>query len=220
MSHKTLVLYSGGLDSRVALAFALKSEMDVYAMAINYGQKHTKELCRANEVCEKLNVPFKVFDLPFMDELVGDNPLLTKDMDLPEDDKLPDHGKTAAVPNRNMIFLSIAIAYAINIGAKSIWYAIHDSIHPMAEDCKPPFVEAIKRISRVANKESIEIITPFYGTYKSGIVEFGKSLGVDYSETWTCFNGREKACGKCTACRERLEAFKAAKLIDPLEYEE
>jgi len=206
------------LDSRVALADAIETGKEVFPIAMEYGQKHNKELAYAQRVCDELGLHYEVVKLDFMNDLI-DSPLMNDEMEIPTIDGGPTtHGKTAVVANRNMIFISIAMAYAIKVGADSIYYAVHDSIHGMAADCKPPFLEAIRNVAWVANLERINIITPYANVYKSGVVKRGLELGVNFEDTWTCFEGKEKACGKCTACRERLEAFAGNDVEDPLSY--
>ncbi len=127
--------------------------------------------------------------------------------------------KITVVPNRNMILLSLAVGYAITIGAKKVFYGAHAGDHAIYPDCRREFVAAMKRAIPVADWAAVELEAPYLDLDKGDIAIRGKNLGVDYSLTWTCYKGGDKACGKCGACRERLEAFWKAGMTDPVEYE-
>ena len=127
--------------------------------------------------------------------------------------------KSTVVPNRNMILLSLAIGYAVSLGADEVYYGAHSGDHAIYPDCRPIFVAKMNEVSAIANYEDVRIITPYLHQSKIEILADGLAMGLDYGETWTCYNGRDKACGKCGSCVERLEAFKKNNSVDPLEYE-
>jgi 7-cyano-7-deazaguanine synthase len=127
--------------------------------------------------------------------------------------------KSTVVPNRNMIMLSLAIAYAVSIGTDKVYYGAHAGDHAIYPDCRPEFLEKMNDVAAIANYEAVNIYAPYLDGNKETILEDGFVMGVDYADTWTCYNGRNKACGKCGACQERLEAFKAVGKTDPLMYE-
>ena len=127
--------------------------------------------------------------------------------------------KSTVVPNRNMILLSLAIGYAVDIGASKVFYGAHSGDHAIYPDCRPDFVHAMNKVAKLANYEPVDIVTPYLNTDKSEILADGLKMGLDYGKTWTCYNGREKACGKCGSCVERLEAFELNNTTDPLAYE-
>lgn len=218
MSEKAVVVYSGGMDSFTVLNTAIENGLDVYALSFNYGQKHSKELDVATKVCQALNIPHKVVDITAINSLMA-NSSLTSDADIPEGHYEDDNMKSTVVPNRNMVLLSMAIAYAVSLEAGKVYYGAHSGDHHIYPDCRPEFVEAMNAVSKIANYQSVEIVTPFLHASKGEILKAGLDMKLDYANTWTCYNGREKSCGKCGACCERLEAFAEQGKTDPLDYE-
>ena len=119
-----------------------------------------------------------------------------------------------------MILLSLAVGYAVSVGAAQVYYGAHSGDHAIYPDCRPEFVMKMNDVCQIANYEAVEIFSPYLNDTKTDILKDGLSMGLDYGKTWTCYNGRELACGKCGACQERLEAFSDTNTIDPLSYEE
>ena len=218
MSNKAVVVYSGGMDSFTVLNTAIKDGLEVFAISFNYGQKHSKELDVAANVCRNLNVPHKVVDITAINSLMSGSSL-TSDEDIPEGHYESDSMKSTVVPNRNMVLLSMAIAYAVSLEAGKVYYGAHSGDHHIYPDCRPEFVEAMNAVSKIANYQSVEIVTPYLHSSKGDILKAGLAMQLDYANTWTCYNGREKSCGKCGACNERLEAFAEQGKTDPLSYE-
>ena len=218
MSEKVVVIYSGGMDSYTVLNKAIKSGFDVYALSFNYGQRHVKELEVAASVCADLNVHHKVVDISAINQLIGGSSL-TDDIEVPEGHYEEESMKSTVVPNRNMILLSLAVGYAVSLKANKVFYGAHSGDHAIYPDCRPEFVEKMSDVCRIANYEEVEIVCPYLNNSKIEILTDGLKMDLDYSNTWTCYNGREKACGKCGACQERLEAFSLNNASDPLPYE-
>lgn len=218
MTQKVVVIYSGGMDSFTVLNKALQQGHDVYALSFDYGQRHVKELEVAAQVCEKLNVPHKIVDISAINQLIGGSSL-TDNIDVPEGHYEEESMKSTIVPNRNMILLSLAVGYAVSLKASQVYYGAHSGDHAIYPDCRPEFVQKMDDVCRIANYDAVEIFSPYLNNTKIDILTDGIKMGLDYSQTWTCYNGREKACGKCGACQERLEAFKLNNVTDPLEYE-
>ncbi|TDP00012.1 7-cyano-7-deazaguanine synthase QueC [Marinomonas balearica] len=218
MTSKAVVVYSGGMDSFTVLNKAVREGKEVYALSFNYGQKHSKELIVAASVCKDLGVPHKVVDISAINELMAGSSL-TDAIDIPEGHYAEDSMKSTVVPNRNMVLLSMAIAYAVSLEAPEVYYGAHSGDHHIYPDCRPEFVNAMNNVSKIANYQSVEIVTPFLSSSKGDILKAGLEMGLNYENTWTCYNGREKACGKCGACTERLEAFSEQQATDPLLYE-
>ncbi|TYL47719.1 7-cyano-7-deazaguanine synthase QueC [Marinomonas sp. IMCC 4694] len=218
MSEKAIVVYSGGMDSFTVLNTAIKEGLEVHAISFNYGQKHSKELVVAAQVCRDLGVSHKVVDITAINSLMA-NSSLTGEADIPEGHYQDNNMKSTVVPNRNMILLSMAIAYAVNLEASKVYYGAHSGDHHIYPDCRPEFVAAMNAVSLIANYQAVDIVTPFLQASKGDILNAGLQMGLDYRHTWTCYNGREKSCGKCGACIERLEAFAEQGQIDPLIYE-
>ncbi|KPH61528.1 7-cyano-7-deazaguanine synthase QueC [Pseudoalteromonas sp. NEC-BIFX-2020_002] len=218
MTQKVVVIYSGGMDSFTVLNKALQQGHDVYALSFDYGQRHVKELKVAANVCEKLNVPHKIVDISAINQLIGGSSL-TDDIEVPEGHYEAENMKSTIVPNRNMILLSLAVGYAVSLKASQVYYGAHSGDHAIYPDCRPEFVQKMDDVCRIANYDAVEIFSPYLNNTKIDILTDGIKMGLDYSQTWTCYNGREKACGKCGACQERLEAFTLNNITDPIEYE-
>jgi 7-cyano-7-deazaguanine synthase len=215
---KAVVIFSGGMDSFTVLNMAVKQGYEVYALSFNYGQRHKKELDYAARACEKLAVAHKTIDISAINELIGGSSL-TSDIEVAEGHYAQESMKSTVVPNRNMILLSMAVGYAVSLEASKVFYGAHSGDHAIYPDCRPEFVDKMNDVCAIANYEAVEIVTPFLYQSKIAILEAGLAMGLDYNQTWTCYNGRDKACGKCGACQERLEAFAKNGMTDPLEYE-
>ena len=218
MTGKVVVIYSGGMDSFTVLNKALKDGKEVFALSFDYGQRHVKELECASNVCKKLKVHHKVIDISAINQLLAGSSL-TDDIDIPEGHYEAENMKSTIVPNRNMILLSLAVGYAVSVGAAQVYYGAHSGDHAIYPDCRPEFVQKMNDVCLIANYEPVEIFSPYLNVDKTAILTDGLKMGLDYSDTWTCYNGREKACGKCGACQERLEAFRDNNAVDPIEYE-
>lgn len=219
MQESVVVIYSGGMDSFTLLHKARAEGKSVLALSFDYGQRHVRELACAKAVCQAAGIPHRIVDITAIHGLLGGS-ALTDDIDVPEGHYADDNMKSTVVPNRNMILLSLAIGHAVAQGAQAVWYGAHGGDHAIYPDCRPAFIEAMDRVSRLANYEPVRVEAPFMTMDKGQILAEGLALDLDYSQTWTCYNGREKACGRCGACVERLEAFASQGRTDPLPYEE
>ena len=218
MTQKVVVIYSGGMDSFTVLNKALQQGHEVYALSFDYGQRHVKELKVAAQVCEKLGVSHKIVDISAINQLIGGSSL-TDDIEVPEGHYEEESMKSTIVPNRNMILLSLAVGYAVSLKASKVYYGAHSGDHAIYPDCRPEFVQKMDDVCRIANYDAVEFFSPYLNNTKIDILTDGLKMGLDYSQTWTCYNGRDKACGKCGACQERLEAFALNNVTDPIEYE-
>lgn len=215
---KAVVIYSGGMDSFTVLHLAKQQGFDVHALSFDYGQRHNKELEVSASVCQQENIPHKVVDITAINQLLQGSSLTSKDIDIPTGDYADANMKSTVVPNRNMILLSLAIGYAVSLKADKVFYGAHSGDHDIYPDCRPEFVDALNGVSALANYEPIEIVSPFLHDSKLTILKTGLEMGLDYANTWTCYQGLEKACGKCGSCIERLSAFAAMGLTDPIAY--
>lgn len=218
MTDTVVVIYSGGMDSYTLLHLARERGFQVHALSFNYGQRHVRELECAASVCQSLGIPHKVIDIRAMSEVMSGS-ALTSEIEVPEGHYEEDSMKATVVPNRNMILLSLATGYAVTVGAGAVWFGAHGGDHAIYPDCRPEFVQKMDAVCRVANYEPVGIEAPFMAMDKGQILAEGLRLGLDYSQTWTCYNGRQQACGRCGSCVERLEAFAANGVPDPLDYE-
>lgn len=218
MTEKVVVIFSGGMDSFTVLNRAIKDGKQVFPLTFDYGQRHVKEIECASAVCKELGVEHKVIDISAINQLLAGSSL-TDDIEIPEGHYEEESMKSTVVPNRNMILISLAVGYAVSVGASQVYYGAHSGDHAIYPDCRPEFVEKMNDVCQIANYEPVEIFSPYLNVDKTAILTDGLKMGLDYSKTWTCYNGREKACGKCGACQERLEAFRDNNATDPILYE-
>lgn len=219
---KSVVIYSGGMDSFTLLNHAI-AEGEAHALSFHYGQRHAKELEYAHRFCQMNDVPHKLVDIRAINGLIQGSSL-TSAIDVPEGHYAEDNMKQTVVPNRNMIMLSLAVGYAVSIGADKVYCGAHAGDHDVYPDCRAEFFNKLNEATLIANYQPVTLATPFIDLSKGGILAYGRdTLGLaaeDYVLAWTCYNGRELACGKCGACVERLEAFYSVNWSDPLEYED
>ncbi|MFT6986739.1 MAG: 7-cyano-7-deazaguanine synthase [Psychromonas sp.] len=220
MGKKVVVIYSGGMDSYTVLHKSLQQGLTPYALTFDYGQRHVKEIEVARSVCEELGVNHKVIDISAINELIGGSSLTDNSIDVALGHYQEKNMISTVVPNRNMILLSLAIGYAVSIKAEKVYYGAHSGDHAIYPDCRPEFVEKMNDVAEIANYDKTEIFSPYLNSDKIGILKDGLKMGLDYSKTWTCYNGREKACGECGSCVERLEAFAENGVTDPIAYED
>lgn len=206
------------MDSFTLLNRVVRQGEEVYALSFNYGQRHVKELDVAASVCSALGVSHRIVDLSVIQSLLGGS-ALTSDIDVPEGHYEEESMKSTVVPNRNMIMLSLAVGYAVSIGSSKVYFGAHSGDHAIYPDCRPEFVQRMNDVCAIANYQPVEVATPYIDFSKIEILADGIGMNLDYSNTWTCYNGREKSCGKCGACQERLEAFERNEMQDPLSYE-
>ncbi|WP_354623937.1 7-cyano-7-deazaguanine synthase QueC [Psychromonas sp. MME2] len=219
MNKKVVVIYSGGMDSYTVLHKAIQQGFTPYALTFDYGQRHIKEIEAAKKVCADLGINHKVIDISAINELIGGSSLTDSNIDIPLGDYQKDNMVSTVVPNRNMILLSLAIGYAVSLKIEKVYYGAHSGDHDIYPDCRPVFIEKMNDVAAVANYEKTEIFSPYLHSDKVGILKDGLAMGLDYINTWTCYNGREKACGHCGSCLERLHAFAANGVTDPVAYE-
>lgn len=218
---KCIVPVSGGLDSTVILHWVASEGHEVHAVSYNYGQRHfDQEMKCAIQNCEKLAKTHKQIDLSFFKDIVSSSSLVNDSIDVAKTkDVLGDPQTVNYVPNRNMMMLSICTAYAESIGATSVYHgsALVDS-QAGYWDGSIEFINAINNVNQLNRRDRVEIVAPLITKSKKDIIELGVCLGVDFKNTWTCYEGKEKACGECPACSSRIQGFIDAGYIDPVEY--
>ncbi|MCM8822459.1 MAG: 7-cyano-7-deazaguanine synthase QueC [Candidatus Omnitrophica bacterium] len=216
---KSVVLISGGIDSFVAAAFEKSQGSNLYAITINYGQVHRKEIDCARKIGQFLSVcqhRFLDIDLSWLPSTLTDTEYQRND----SFSEIP----PSYVPARNIIFLSLATAYAESLDADSIVIGVHSIDYSGYPDCRREFIETFQMVIDRGIKKSVEggkiiLKTPLLLMKKTEIIKLGINLGADFSITWSCYKGREKACGVCDSCKIRLAAFSKLGLRDPVEYE-
>lgn len=235
---KSVVLLSGGLDSTTLLVERLRAGREVLPISFHYMQRHSHELLAAHDICAYYNLKTKIVAVPALNDVAfGSSSQLGGGPDVPHGHYADESMKVTVVPNRNMVMLSLAVAYAISRGAAEVCYAAHAGDHAIYPDCRPQFVEAVRFAIALCDypTRTPVLYTPFINMSKAQIVEMGVRLDVPYDLTWSCYDPKpaEKKysprhggypdrflhCGKCGTCVERREAFQLAGVVDPTEYE-
>lgn len=188
------------------------------AVSFDYGSNHNKkEIPFARHHCEKLGIPHIVIDLKFMQQYFHSS-LLDGDDAVPTGDYAEANMRSTVVPFRNGIMLSIAAGIAESNGLKKVMMANHGGDHSIYPDCRPEFVDAMDNAVMNGTYEDVRVLAPYTNMTKTDIARRGQELGIDYSQTWSCYRGGNVHCGECGTCRERKDAFKAIGAADPTEY--
>lgn len=203
---KTILIYSGGMDSTTLLYKLRKAGDKVLCISFDYGQRHKKELSAAKKICAQLKIPHKIIDIKSVKDLMRGS-ALTSNIKVPEGHYKDKTMKRTVVPNRNMIFISLAIAAAVSMKFDRVAIAVHAGDHAIYPDCRPLFIQKMRAVSKIANYETVDVYAPFLHITKRDIALLGRKLKVPFEDTWTCYKGLAKACGKCGACTERAEAL-------------
>ena len=221
---KAVILLSGGLDSTTVLAIAKSQGYDCYALSFDYGQKQRSELESSISIAKKSNViEHRIMKISLSD--IGGSALTDQSIDVPkysDSDEIP----ITYVPARNTIFLSFALAWAEVVDCQTIFIGVNALDYSGYPDCRPEFIEAFENMANLATKQSIEgdriqIKTPLISMTKAEIIKKGLGLGVDYSETTSCYDANTlgEACGECDACVLRKIGFENANVKDPTRYQ-
>lgn len=215
---KVVVLCSGGMDSVACLHETARNHQAVHSLSFHYGSKHNgREIPFARLHSEKLGIPHSVVRLDFIAEQF-ESALLAKGGEIPKGHYEEQSMKQTVVPFRNGIMLSIAAGFAESKGADALAIAAHSGDHAIYPDCREGFMAAIADAIRLGTYAGIEVLRPFIAMDKSRIAARGAELGVDFSQTWSCYVGGQTHCGECGTCVERREAFLLAGLPDPTRY--
>lgn len=218
---KILVVCSGGLDS-VSLADKMAAEHDLIGLiSFDYGQRHKKELDFAALAAKRLGVPHQIIDMTNIGaSLTGS--ALTDDLDVPDGHYAEETMKITVVPNRNAIMLAIAFGVAAARKADAVAIAVHGGDHFIYPDCRPGFIDAFQTMQAHALEDyaDVKLLAPFVTGSKADIVTEGAKYGTPFGQTWSCYKGGERHCGRCGTCVERREAFHLADVTDPTDYED
>lgn len=214
----SVIIVSGGMDS-ITLLYDKKDEIAL-GISFDYGSNHNaKEIPYAKKHCERLGIKHITINLDFIHEYFKSS-LLEGAEAIPEGNYDEENMKSTVVPFRNGIMLSIAIGIAESHNLKKVLIANHAGDHTIYPDCRPEFIAAINKASVAGTYVNVEVSAPYTNITKGEIAVIGMKLGLDYTETWSCYKGGEKHCGKCGTCRERIEALEYAGIEDHTEYEE
>lgn len=214
----SLIIVSGGMDS-VTLLTEYKESIAL-AVTFDYGSNHAKkEIPIAQLHCERLGIKHIVIPLEFMHQYFKSSLLEGADA-IPEGHYQDENMKSTVVPFRNGIMLAIACGIAESNGLKKVMIANHGGDHAIYPDCRLDFIKAMSEAMTAGTYEGITIDAPYTTITKTDIARHGKELGINYAETWSCYKGGEKHCGKCGTCVERKEALRDAGITDTTEYED
>ena len=215
---KVVVLCSGGMDSVAALYDAAEIHEVTAAISFHYGAKHNdREIPFAKWHADHLGIPHITVPLAFIGEQF-ESDLLQKGGEIPKGHYEEETMKKTVVPFRNGIMLSIAGGFAESKGAHGLVIAAHSGDHAIYPDCREDFLSAMADAIRLGTYARVEVMRPFVTMTKTEIAQRGHDLGVDFSQTWSCYVGGEVQCGECGTCVERREAFLLAGIVDPTSY--
>jgi 7-cyano-7-deazaguanine synthase len=194
---------------------------EVHAISFDYGQRHNVELAYAASECDRLKIPHTIIPLAFMRD-VSTKSSQTSSTPVPEGFYADSNMRKTVVPNRNMIMLALAAAYAIDNDFENIAYGAHAGDHDIYPDCRAPFINAMSQALKLCDWHDVTLWAPFTAWDKRKIYSWGMVYKLDYTRAWTCYNGRADgvACGRCGSCVERLHAFHDIGKEDPLPYED
>ncbi|HET8807045.1 MAG TPA: 7-cyano-7-deazaguanine synthase QueC [Methylophaga sp.] len=222
MKPNAIVLLSGGLDSTTVLAIAQSQGFACYTLSFDYGQRHATELQAALRVSQTMGVvEHKVVSIDLRS--IGGS-ALTADIAVPEQhaDGIP----ITYVPARNTVFLSIALGWAEVLEADAIFVGVNAVDYSGYPDCRPDYIKAFETMANLATKRGVEghhlqIHAPLMQLSKAEIIQQGTKLGVDYSQTISCYqaDSHGHACGRCDSCRFRRQGFADAGIADPTPYQ-
>ncbi len=217
---KVVVLVSGGIDSVTALYDAALNYRVLSGISFHYGAKHnSREIPFAEYHCRSLGIPHQSIQLDFINRLFKSD-LLKTGGKIPEGHYEELTMKQTVVPFRNGIMISIVAGLAESLEADGVIIAAHSGDHAIYPDCREDFMQAMGEAIRLGTYARVDLIRPFIGMNKADIVKRGIALGIDFSQTWSCYRGADIHCGRCGTCVERREAFLLAKEKDPTDYEE
>ena len=218
MDKDTIIILSGGMES-VTLLYD-QQERIALAVSFDYGSNHNaREIPFARLHCERLGIRHIVIPLDFMSKYFQSSLLAGADA-IPEGHYADENMRSTVVPFRNGIMLSIAVGIAESNGLKFVMMANHAGDHTIYPDCTQQFVDAFDEAARAGTYVNVGLLSPFTHWTKADIARWGQELGIDYAETWSCYKGGKRHCGKCGTCVERHEALLEAGIDDPTEYED
>lgn len=220
---RAVILLSGGLDSVTTLAMAKSQGFECYTLSFNYGQRHDSELVASAKLSTLYGaVEHKVINIDL--RTIGGSALTDENLAVPEQEQqgIP----ITYVPARNTVFLSIALGWAEVLNAQAIYVGVNAVDYSGYPDCRPDFIAAFEALANLATKTGVEgnkltIHAPLINMSKAEIVQQGITLGVDYSQTVSCYqaDNNGKGCGRCDSCRLRRQGFEQAGIADPTRYQ-
>ena len=214
----SVIIVSGGMDS-ITLLYDRRDEIAL-AISFDYGSNHNaREIPYAEMHCKRLGIEHITIPLDFMHKYFRSSLLEGADA-IPEGHYAAENMKSTVVPFRNGIMLAIAAGVAESRNLTKLLIANHGGDHTIYPDCRPEFISAMDSATNAGTYVGVRVVAPYTNITKGDIARIGKKLGIEYAETWSCYKGGEKHCGKCGTCVERKEALADADIEDRTEYEE
>ena len=188
------------------------------AVSFDYGSNHNAKEIKCAEIhCDRLGITHMVIPLDFIRRYFRSS-LLDGAEAIPEGSYDDENMRSTVVPFRNGIMLAVAVGMAESNGLQYVMMANHAGDHTIYPDCRPSFVDAFDRAAEAGTYNGVRLLSPYVNMTKGEIAKRGSQLGIDYAETWSCYKGEEKHCGRCGTCVERREALAEAGIDDPTEY--
>ncbi len=218
MSNKAVVLISGGMDSLVSAAMAVRQYESCF-LHINYRQRtQERELKSFNDIANYYKVEERLIIEMELFKKIGSSSLTDKNIKVPQ--KLNIQGiPNTYVPFRNTNLLAVAVSWAETISAEKIFIGATEEDSAGYPDCRKSFYEVFNKLIFEGTKaKNIEVVTPLIDMKKVEIVKLGININVPFNLSWSCYQREDLACGKCDSCLRRLKAFKEAGVIDPIKY--
>ena len=213
----SVIIVSGGMDS-TTLLYDRRDEIAL-AISFDYGSNHNaREIPYAEMHCKRLGIEHITIPLDFMHKYFRSSLLEGADA-IPEGHYAAENMKSTVVPFRNGIMLAVAAGVAESRNLTKLLIANHGGDHTIYPDCRPEFISAMDSATNAGTYVGVRVVAPYTNITKGDIAKIGKKLGIDYAETWSCYKGGEKHCGKCGTCVERKEALAYAGIEDTTEYE-
>ena len=215
-----VAIVSGGMDSVTLLHFLVNQGHIPAVITFDYGQKHAKEVECARYNAALFSLEHRIVSLTDLAYLFSSSALVSEAVTIPTIEDVQGNPQPPTyVPNRNMIFLALASAYAESVGVSAVYYGAQAHDLYGYWDTTPEFLDKLNTVYQLNRHEPIHIEAPFIHYSKTEVLRIGLALGVDYAHTWSCYAGQEDACGRCPTCAERLKAFAEVGLTDPIKYQ-
>ena len=213
-----LIVLSGGMDS-VTLLYEYQDSLAL-AVSFDYGPKHNaRELPCARLHCERLGIEHLTIPLSFIGQYFR-SALLEGGGAIPKGSYDEENMAATVVPFRNGIMLSIAAGLAESRGLTKVYLANHFGDHAIYPDCRASFIRPMHEAILQGTSNAVEVTAPYTDISKGDIARHGKLLGINYAETWSCYEGGDLQCGSCATCIERREAMQEAGIEDPTHYKQ
>ncbi|SMO72367.1 7-cyano-7-deazaguanine synthase QueC [Melghirimyces algeriensis] len=225
MKQRAVIVLSGGLDSTTCMGIAQEAGYELYPLTFHYGQRHSREVEQARRVADYYKVSeHRIVDVAFLQQ-IGGSALTDQTKDVPTTPEAEGSIPVTYVPARNLIFLSLAVAYAEVIEAEAVYIGVSAVDYSGYPDCRPEFIRSMEETMNRATKAGVSgkplrLEAPLIYLSKAETIREGLRLKVPYHLTTSCYQGGKTACGICDSCRLRLKGFAEAGAKDPIPYRE